>query len=263
MIKGIDTSKWQNNKVDYAKAKASGYSFVFLRIGAGSAKDRCFDADYAKAKASGLKVGVYFYTYATDNAGALRDARNVVKWLEGRALDLPVAYDIEDTCQKGASRKKKNAEMLDTFARNIGTYKCMLYTGESFFNTYFEKTLVTVPLWIAKYSTKSPSVGKPIAIWQYTSGAITTDFYKEKLDRNYIVNDIFGFGGVQLVYPIPARNLKKGDKGDDVKWLQLKLGTTPDGIFGANTQKAVIEFQKRNGLVADGIVGPKTLAKLV
>ena len=32
-----------------------------------------------------------------------------------------------------------------------------------------------------------------------------------------------------------------------------------DGIFGSATKKAVISFQKKNGLVADGIAGKKTL----
>ena len=35
-----------------------------------------------------------------------------------------------------------------------------------------------------------------------------------------------------------------------------------DGIFGSKTRAAVISFQKKNGLTADGIVGPKTLAAL-
>lgn len=263
MIKGIDTSKWQNHKVDYAKAKASGYSFVFLRIGSGSAKDKCFDADYENAKRSGLKIGVYFYTYSTDNAGAQRDARNVLKWLGGRALDLPIAYDIEDDCQKGTSRKRKNAEMLDTFSNGLGAYQCMLYTGESFFNTYFEKSLVKLPLWIAKYSSKTPNVGMPISIWQYTSGANASDFYKEKLDRNYIVNDIFGFGSTTTTYPAPTRTLKRGCTGEDVKWLQTKLSISADGIFGAQTEKSVKSFQQKNGLICDGIVGVKTLSKLL
>ena len=35
-----------------------------------------------------------------------------------------------------------------------------------------------------------------------------------------------------------------------------------DGIYGSGTRTAVIKFQKKNGLVADGIVGPKTAAAL-
>lgn len=56
--------------------------------------------------------------------------------------------------------------------------------------------------------------------------------------------------------------LKKGNKGEDVKLLQKALNLLVDGIFGALTDEAVREFQKSNGLVADGVVGPKTWAKL-
>ena len=56
--------------------------------------------------------------------------------------------------------------------------------------------------------------------------------------------------------------LKKGSKGEDVKQLQILLGIKADGIFGKQTEQAVIEFQKSKGLVADGIVGNKTWTAL-
>ncbi|MGG2027229.1 peptidoglycan-binding domain-containing protein [Gottfriedia sp. S16(2024)] len=37
---------------------------------------------------------------------------------------------------------------------------------------------------------------------------------------------------------------------------------TADGIFGPITDRAVRNFQKKNGLTVDGKVGPKTWAKL-
>jgi peptidoglycan hydrolase-like protein with peptidoglycan-binding domain len=58
-------------------------------------------------------------------------------------------------------------------------------------------------------------------------------------------------------------NLKKGDSGDTVKALQLKLGLPVDGVFGAVTEAAVKQFQSRNGLVTDGIVGDKTWNKIM
>ena len=62
--------------------------------------------------------------------------------------------------------------------------------------------------------------------------------------------------------------LKQGSSGANVKTMQQKLKNwgyykgKVDGIFGAQTRSAVIYFQRKNGLVADGIVGKKTLSAL-
>jgi len=64
--------------------------------------------------------------------------------------------------------------------------------------------------------------------------------------------------------------LKRGDKGHAVKDFQMKLIKAgeklpkfgADGHFGDETYRAVTSFQKRHGLVVDGIVGPKTRAKM-
>ena len=60
---------------------------------------------------------------------------------------------------------------------------------------------------------------------------------------------------------------KVGSQGSEVRAIQQKLNQLGyslkvDGIYGAATKKAVTAFQKANGLTADGIAGPKTLAAL-
>ena len=63
--------------------------------------------------------------------------------------------------------------------------------------------------------------------------------------------------------------MKKGARGNITKLLQEKLVSLGyntngiDGIFGIGTKKAVMSFQKSNGLVADGIVGQNTWRKLI
>ena len=62
--------------------------------------------------------------------------------------------------------------------------------------------------------------------------------------------------------------LKQGSKGGEVKEVQRRLkmwgyyNGSVDGVFGAGTRSAVISFQKKNGLTADGVVGKSTYKAL-
>jgi peptidoglycan hydrolase-like protein with peptidoglycan-binding domain len=62
--------------------------------------------------------------------------------------------------------------------------------------------------------------------------------------------------------------LRSGSTGETVETLQKKLlalGINPgpvDGVFGSKTDAAVRRFQEREGLQADGIVGPQTFGAL-
>lgn len=64
--------------------------------------------------------------------------------------------------------------------------------------------------------------------------------------------------------------LRRGSAGENVKVLQTKLlllgydlgSYGADGDFGGKTEAAVKAFQKTNGLVVDGVVGPMTWAAL-
>ena len=57
--------------------------------------------------------------------------------------------------------------------------------------------------------------------------------------------------------------LKKGDNNENVKLLQAKLGIEAIGNFGPKTETAVKEWQAKNGLTADGIVGDTTWNKIM
>jgi murein L,D-transpeptidase YcbB/YkuD len=60
------------------------------------------------------------------------------------------------------------------------------------------------------------------------------------------------------------QTIRQGSRGPLVAEVQDKLGITPaDGIFGPGTARSVKKWQTKNGLVSDGIVGPKTLGKLL
>lgn len=65
-------------------------------------------------------------------------------------------------------------------------------------------------------------------------------------------------------YNLTEKVMKKGSRGESVKWLQYRLNDLGynlviDGIYGAKTEAAVKDFQK---VFCDGICGPLTLEKL-
>ena len=65
-----------------------------------------------------------------------------------------------------------------------------------------------------------------------------------------------------------AQLLKYGSQGNDVKDLQNRLNAngynlSVDGSFGKNTLSAVKDYQQKNGLEVDGIVGNNTWGKLL
>lgn len=65
-----------------------------------------------------------------------------------------------------------------------------------------------------------------------------------------------------------AATYRQGSSGEQVRVIQTKLKNwgyydgAVDGIFGSGTAEAVRYFQRKNGLTADGIVGPATLKAL-
>lgn len=66
----------------------------------------------------------------------------------------------------------------------------------------------------------------------------------------------------------PRPTLYWGSSGDAVRTLQSRLSQwgyyrgAVDGFFGAGTSEAVRSFQAKNGLTADGLVGPATWSAL-
>ncbi|MCY4649472.1 MAG: peptidoglycan-binding protein [bacterium] len=54
----------------------------------------------------------------------------------------------------------------------------------------------------------------------------------------------------------PGEPLRLGSRGEAVRAWQEALGIAADGHFGEQTRDATISWQIRNGLTADGIVGP-------
>ena len=91
--------------------------------------------------------------------------------------------------------------------------------------------------------------------------------------NNLVVDGIAGNNtlakmGIVLGVSTTSSIIRAGSSNSDVKKVQQRLKdlgyftSSVDGIYGNLTTAAVKRYQSANNLVADGIAGPKTLAKL-
>lgn len=72
--------------------------------------------------------------------------------------------------------------------------------------------------------------------------------------------------GLSGKMPVTYPTIRRGSRGDDVVRAQKRLqelgydigSMGADGIFGARTEAAVIQFQRDWGLEQDGVIGPET-----
>ena len=84
--------------------------------------------------------------------------------------------------------------------------------------------------------------------------------------HNLLADGIVGQKTLETMESEPANGSNqfacKGSRGDLVKKVQQKLNLSADGIFGTGTESALKDWQKKHALLADGIVGQKTLKKM-
>lgn len=286
LTNGIDVSKWQGTNIDWQAVKASGVDYVILRAGYGriiDQKDPTFEANYAGAKAAGLDVGVYWYSYAMTNSEAEAEATVCLEAIKGKRLEYPVYYDIEEAKQLARGRTVVS-NMAEAFCKRLEAagYFAGIYMSASPATTHltaFAKTRFA--LWLADWSGDLSYTGA-VGMWQYTDKG-KVDGIKGAVDLNRCYLDYpaiikrNGLNGYQVEppklvnpYKAPTKVLRRGSKGDGVRWMQWTLhrlgydlgGAGIDGSYGPATEQAVKTYQLAVGLEVDGVCGPKTQAAL-
>ena len=191
--KGIDVSKYQGN-INFKKVK-NYIDFAIIRIGYGryeSQKDPKFESNYEGFKDCNVPVGVYLYSYAKSVSDAKKEADVVIKWLNGRKLNLPVYYDIEDKSQINLG-KNTLTSMCEAFCEKIedAGYWAGIYANKYFFTTYldYKKLEKKYTIWVAQYNNTNTYKGK-YDMWQYTSSGKVSGI-NGNVDMNYLYRNIF------------------------------------------------------------------------
>ena len=197
MTFGIDVSKYQSG-LDWNKIKKSGVSFVIIRIGyrgygaAGNlVKDPMFEEHFTNARNAGLKVGVYFFTQAVNEAEAQEEADGCNWALNGRMLDYPIFYDTEaSTAPHGTGRadglgvedRTKCAIAFCERVKELG-YKPGVYASTTWYRKRVDYNTLRsrYTIWNAHYGVSSSPIG--CDMWQGTRTA-RINGYSGELDAN-------------------------------------------------------------------------------
>ncbi len=198
--RGVDVSE-HNGSINWSSVKNAGYDFAMIRTGYGGdpdawsqQKDDYFESNYSGATAAGLKVGVYHYSYATNVTMAAQEADFCISILNGRHLDYPVVYDVEDKSQWGLSTSTMK-QMVDTFCSRLqqAGYPVAVYSYVTFYNSYLT-SCTGYDTWIANTGgISAPNFSYPYTMWQYAQTTVPGVSGPCDVDYSYV--DYANVGG--------------------------------------------------------------------
>ena len=177
-VLGIDVSKW-NGSIDWNAVKNSGVSYVIIRCGyRGSStgaliEDPKFVSNIKGAKAAGLKVGVYFFSQAVNEAEAVEEASMALNLVSGYGLEYPIFLDVEASGGRGdAVDTATRTAVCRAFCATIQNsgYKAGIYANKTWLTTKMNAgSLADYKIWLAQYASAPSYTTTKYDIWQYTS----------------------------------------------------------------------------------------------
>ena len=184
-FQGVDVSKWDEDN-DWATASQSVY-FAIMRAGYGFGHiDSYYEENYRNAKANGVKVGAYWYSYASSVSDAVQEANYFVEALKGKQFEWPVYYDIEE---KSIFEAGIASDIAKAFCNILEANKffCGIYSSTYFFDTYFDDEVKTrYTIWLAHWDVEVPTYKGKYDVWQYGSGSIPGIGDDADVDKGYL-----------------------------------------------------------------------------
>lgn len=176
--RGIDVSKYQGN-IDWGAVAASGINFAIIRVGyRGSVsgalvQDPNFKKNISGATKAGIKVGLYFFTQAVNEAEAVEEASMAMSLASGYKVTYPIFIDTESASSGRANGLSKSARtaVVKAFCQTVrnGGYKAGVYASKSWYaNQLNASALNGYCIWVAQYNSSCTYSGK-YDMWQYSS----------------------------------------------------------------------------------------------
>jgi GH25 family lysozyme M1 (1,4-beta-N-acetylmuramidase) len=176
---GIDVSKW-NGDIDWDVVKAEGVDFAIIRCGyRGSSsgwliEDPYFYKNLQGAKKAGVKVGIYFFTQATNAVEAVEEASAALALIGDIDIDYPIFIDTEGAGGNGRADNldvDTRTTVVNAFCKTIedSGLEAGIYASRNWYlNNLNTDELGGYNIWLAEYRQTPLYEGK-YDMWQYTS----------------------------------------------------------------------------------------------
>lgn len=282
-MNGIDTASYQKG-IDLSVTPCD---FVIVKASQGASKSvyPTFKEQITRAESLGKLLGVYHYA---SSGGAIPEAEKFLRTVDKYIGKAILCLDWEKDENVNFGNPQYAISWLKYVEQKTGI-KPFIYMSKSVARQYSKIWDASFPFWCAQYKKSdvpTTYVDNPwtddkgfgpwssCAILQYSSKGSLPGFNgRIDLDKAYINAEewkMYARGDI-VVKPVQDTLpiIKKGDKNEYVRNWQMFLNLNGyncgmvDGIFGPKTEKAVKSYQKEHGLVADGIIGPKTWATIL
>lgn len=269
-LNGIDIASYQKN-IDLSKVPCD---FVIIKATQGTSYvNPDFDRAFNQALSLGKCVGVYHYA---SKGGAKAEAAHFVNTAKAAIGKAIFVLDWERGDNENYRSPSYARVFLETVKAMTG-HTPMIYMSKSVCRDFnWNNVAPTYPLWVAQYASyaitgykSSPWTDKDgygpwkaPTIFQYTStGRLANWNGNLDLDIAYLTKEEWQkmagtttttakettATGSYKVGNYSLSDVKYGDKGETVKFLQQLLTAkgfkcTADGAFGANTEKALANY---------------------
>lgn len=247
-----------------AKLQALGHTVVNCTVDYASTLSESLAARVNKANNAGGDLYVCIHFNASNGAGhgtevftyngkELTQARNV----------------LNNICALGYTNrgiKSANLYVINHTNMNAMLIECCFIDNDSDMSKYNAENLanaivkgvtgtttnVTTDNTTTTTSTTPSNYNAHLKDWQ--------NAYNKVYNASIYVDGIYGS---QTEQAFKKAIVKKGNSNLLVGWLQIRIGASPDNIFGDITDSKLRTFQSQNGLDPDGVAGFNTWKKLI
>ncbi|MCR4908314.1 MAG: glycoside hydrolase family 25 protein [Lachnospiraceae bacterium] len=176
---GIDVSEYQKN-IDWIQVAESGIDFAMVRVGSRgyqsgklTVDDRLQD-NLRGCSENGIKIGLYFYSQAINEAEAMEEAMTCVLAAGSYPVEYPIVFDSESVLNDSSRTENLTKEQLSNIAKAFCDtvaqygYSPMIGATKKQFATKMDLSIISAYDWWLFDTDESTVFPYRFKMWQYS-----------------------------------------------------------------------------------------------